>query len=844
MDFKKLVPHIIAFFVLLIVAFARFAPIVFEGKSLQQGDNLQALGMQGESRKVAAKTGEYPLWTNAAFSGMPTYQILYPTSNPIKYVSKAFLLGNDMAPPHTGILLMMLGVYLLLVVLNVDWRLSVIGAIGFGLAANHMDLAQAGHSTKIIAAAYSAPILAGLILSFRGKYWLGGGLTALFMALQIYANHVQITYYLFLSLLIFGVVYLLDAAKNGWMSRFWTAAAVSFVAVLLAVGTNASRLMTTKEYADETIRGKSELTKKADSSGSTAEEGGGLSKTYAFQYSYGVKETWNLLIPNYLGGSSSIGFASDPNSATIAALRNMKNSEEAMQYAQRATHYWGGQPFVGGGVYLGVVFTLLFFMGMFLVKKPIRWYVLGTLVLAIMVSWGSNFPVFNYLMFDHFPMFNKFRDPKMFLILGNMLVVAFGILGLQAFLDKGIDQKQRLNGLLLGGAVTGGLLLIAFLLSLGFDYQKPGEQLPQALADALAEDRAALLRADVLRSFLFVGLAFGLLWFWVKKSFAPVALVIGIGLLAVIDIWGVGARMLTSEDFIDQSQKNSLKAATAADDEILKDKDPHFRVADFRRASPFSNAFTGYHHQSVGGYHAAKLMRYQEVIERYLSDPATNQHVYGMLNAKYFINQQDKALTNPSACGNAWFVKEIKTVANGDAEIDALADLKPKEQAVVQEAFAANLKGFVPNFDSTATIKLTHYHPDTMVYSYSAASDQFAVFSEVYYPPAKGWSMYLDGQKTDDFTKCNFLLRGAKLPAGQHEVKMVFSPKSYHTGEMIALIAALLVIGLAIWGIVWFSRKYELPEAGNLPVVVATTPDRHRERAAAPRARTEAKKKK
>ncbi|MBI1227923.1 MAG: hypothetical protein GC192_22015 [Bacteroidetes bacterium] len=838
MDFKKIVPHLIAFFVLLLVAFARFAPIIFEGKALQQGDNLQALGMQGESRRVEAKTGEYPLWTNAAFSGMPSYQILYPTSNPMKFVQKAFLLGNDMAPPHTGILLMMLGVYCLLVVLNVDWRLSIIGAIGFGLAANHMDLVSAGHSTKVIAAAYCAPILAGLILSFRGKYWLGGGLTALFVALQIYANHVQITYYFFLSLLIFGIVYLIDAVKNGWLPRFGMAAGVSAAAILLAVGTNASRLMTTKEYADETIRGKSELTQKGNSSGSSAEEGGGLSKEYAFQYSYGLAETWNLLIPNYLGGSSSEVFASDPNSATIAVLRTMKSSDEAMQYAQQTSHYWGGQPFVGGGVYLGMVFTLLFCMGMFLVKKPIRWYVLGTVILAIMISWGSNFAAFNYTLFDTLPMFNKFRDPKMFLIIANMLVVAFGVLGLQAFFDKNTDPKARQKGLLMGGAVTAGLLLIAFGISLGFDFHKPGEQFPQALADALAEDRKGLLQADFIRSLLFAGLAFGLLWFWLKKSFAPVVLTIGLGLLAIIDIWGVGARILTKDDFIDRSQKNSLMAPTAADDEILKDQDPHFRVADFRRRSPFTNAFTGFFHQSVGGYHAAKLMRYQEVIEKYLNDPSKSQQIYGMFNTKYFINQQDKALTNPSVCGNAWFVKEVKTVANGDEEINALGALNPKEQAVVQESFAGNIKGFTPYFDSTATIQLTHYHPDTMIYKYSAGSDQFAVFSEVYYPPSKGWKMFLDGQPTDDFVKCNFVLRGAKLPAGQHELKMIFAPKSYYTGETIALIAGLLVIGLAVWGMVWFGKNYEVPDAGHLPVVEA------KERVAAPKARTEPRKKK
>ncbi|MCC6727358.1 MAG: hypothetical protein IT258_22825 [Saprospiraceae bacterium] len=839
MDFKKFVPHIIAFFILLIAAFARFSPIILEGKSLRQGDNLQAMGMQGESRKVFDQTGQYPLWTNAAFSGMPSYQILYPTSNPMKFVQKAFLLGNDMAPPHTGILLMMLGVYFLLVVMKVDWRLSIIGAIGYALAANHMDLVQAGHSTKIIAAAYCAPILAGLILSMRGKYWLGGGLMALFTALQLYANHVQITYYLFFSMLIFGVVYLIDAVKNGWLPRFGTAVVVSAVAVILAVGTNASRLMTTKEYADETIRGKSELAKKENSSGAKAGEGEGLSKEYAFQYSYGVLESWNLIVPNYLGGSSSENFASDNTSATMSALRGMKSSEEAMQLAQQCSHYWGGQPFVGGGVYMGIVFTLLFFVGMFLVKKPLRWYVLGTLILGLMIAWGKNFPTLNFLLFDHFPMFNKFRDTKMFLIIANMLVVAFGIMGFQALLDKSTDAQAKKRGLLLGGAVTGGLLLIAMLLSFTLDYQKPDSQLPAALAKALAEDRSALLQADLLRSIIFAGLAFGLLWFWVKKNFSAMGLVIGVGVLALVDVLGVSARMISSEDFISQAQKNADKAPTAADEEILKDKDLHYRVADFRRGMPFSNAYTGYHHKSVGGYHAAKLMRYQELIEQYLNFPDKNQQIYGMLNTKYFISQQDKALTNPSACGNAWFVKEIKVVADGDAEIAELANINPKQQAVVQESFAAAIKGFTPTFDSTATIQLTRYHPDSMTYSYNAATDQFAVFSEVYYPPSKGWEMYLDGKKTDDFIKANFLLRAAKLPAGKHEVKMVFSPKSYHTGETITMIAALIVLALAIWGIFWFAKNYQLPDAGNLPATEA------REKPVATKVqRTEPKKKK
>ncbi|HFA48884.1 MAG TPA: hypothetical protein ENJ95_07695 [Bacteroidetes bacterium] len=810
---KKFLPHLIAYLVFVVLAVARFAPAVFEGKVLHQNDNVQALGMQQEVRKYS-KEGIWSLWTNAPFAGMPSYQIVYKTKSLIKPLFKTALWGNGMAPAHTAFLLLMACMYLLLVVLRIDWRLAVVGSIGFAFSANHMGLLEAGHSTKLIAAAYMAPMLAGLVLTFRGKYWLGGGLLALFTGLELYANHVQVTYYFFLMVLVFGVAHLIAAIKEGTVPAFFKAVAVAAVAVVLGISTSAGRLMTTQEYAAETIRGKSELNQKpATSSGSTAGKDG-LSKDYAFNWSYGKLETFNLLIPNFVGGSSSQSFLSDPGSATTKVFRKMK-PKDSNRFLQNTTHYWGAQPFTSGGVYMGALFFFLFFLACFLVKTPFRGYVIGSVVLAILLSWGANFKGFNYFMFDHFPLYNKFRDPKTVLDLANLLVVAFGLLGLQYFFGKNTSAEERKAALLKAGGLTGGLIVLGLLLSFTFDYVKGGQMLPPSIADALAEDRAGLLRAGALRSLLFAALGFGLLWAWMKSRFAALWAVVGIGLLAIVDVWGIGTRFVSSDSFVPANKVKARTEPTAADKQIMADPDPYYRVADFRR-DPFRDAITCYHHKSMGGYHAAKLMRYQEVIEKYLNDPSTYGKIYGMFNAKYFIDQQDKPIRNPDALGNAWFVKKLEIVPDADTEFNALATLEPRDKAIVQEKYAGDLKGFQPKFDSTASIQLTNYLPDEMTYSYSTNSDQLAVFSEVYYPPAKGWKMYIDGQPAADFTKADFILRAAKLPAGQHELKMVFHPDSYYTGEMISLIGSILAILAAAFGIYWFAKNYGFPQAGHL----------------------------
>jgi hypothetical protein len=815
---RRLIPHLTAYFILLIIAFVRFYPVVFEGKTLQQSDNLQAAGMQAEIHKVAAETGHYPLWTNSMFSGMPAFQIFMPGKSVLNNVFSISMLGTNMTAPHTGILLIMAGFYLLLIVLGVEWRIAIVGSLGFGLAGNHIHLLEAGHTTKLIATAFIAPTFAGIILILRGKYWLGGGLTALFMALHLFSNHLQITYYFLITLLIFGIVYLIDAIKKGYTANFFKAVAVAAIAIVLAFGTSVLSHWTTYEYSQETIRGKSELSQKTGSTGSTSEEGGGLSKDYAFGWSYGKLELFNLLIPNYVGGSSQLSFASDSESNTMAALRQMQDMNSATQIAQQTTHYWGAQPFTGGGVYLGTVFILLFFLGTYLVRTPMRWFVVVAVILTILMSLGKNLAFFNYFLFDNLPMYNKFRAVTMVLGITNFLVVLLGILGLKEFFDKNTTTVQRTKALRFAGGVTGGLLLLGLLISFGLSYVKEGENFPAVVANALAEDRAGLLRKDALRSAFFLIPAFALLWAYSKGYVKSLLAIIAIGLLSTIDIWGIGTRFIDKDSFYSKTEKMSLVKPTTADEQIMKDTDPHYRVADFRR-NPFANAFTSYFHKSIGGYHAAKLMRYQEIVERFLGDPTTNAHIFNMLNTKYFIGQNEQVFPNEEALGNAWFVKAIEVVEDGDAEINAIATFNPSEKAIVQKKFLGELEGFIPQFDSTASIKLTHYNPDTMVYSYSASTDQMAVFSEIYYPPSKGWKMYLDGKPAPDFTKVNFLLRGSKLPAGQHELKMIFAPKSFYTGKTITLISSIIVILLAIWGIVHFFRKYELPEAGSLAEV-------------------------
>ncbi len=811
-SWKKLLPHVAAYALMALVSIIYFKPQAIDGKELPQSDNIQALGMQAEIRKYKDE-GDFPLWTNAMFSGMPTYQIAYRTKNLLKYVFKAMLWGNDMRPPHTAALVMMFGVYLLLVILGVDWRVAILGGIGYGLASNHAALFEAGHSTKIMAAAYMAPTLGGIWLILNRRYFLGGALTALFTGLQLYANHVQITFYFFFTVLFLLAWWGIERLKEKDWDAIWRAGGTFLIAILLAAATNAGRLWTTWQYTQETIRGKSELTHKEASSGSVAGEEG-LSKDYAFSWSYGILETFNLLIPNYMGGTSSEAFVSDPASKTMQALRQLENMQQVQQFAQQTTHYWGAQPFTSAPVYLGIAFALLYFMGVWLVRGVLKkWLVLAS-VLTIMLAWGKNFPALNFFLFDHVPMFNKFRAVTMALELTNLYVVVLGTLGLFAFFQRTPSRARKEKALFLSGIIVAGLLSLGLVISFFLDYGTEG--LPEPLASALAADRAALLRADLWRSFAFAAATWGVLYASLRQQWRPLYTLAAVGLLAIADIWGVGRRVLAEDDYLPKTQKAQITQPTEADQLILRDPDPHFRVADFR-GNPFNSALTSYHHKSIGGYHAAKLMRYQELIERYLSNPGKYLHIYGMLNAKYLITQDGQVQRNPKALGNAWFVRRLVIVPTADEEFHALDTLDPATTAVIQERYAGRLKGWQPAYDSTARIQLVSYHPNELVYRYSAASDQFAVFSEIYYPPSKGWKVYLDGAPYEPFIKVNFLLRGLRLPKGEHELKMVFAPESYYRGEQISLLSSGIVLVWAAAAIFLHFRRHPLPDPNRLP---------------------------
>jgi len=744
-----------------VVMFIYFLPTFTQNKVLRQSDNDSGTGMQHEIREYAKKEGKMPLWTNSMFSGMPAYQILYSSKNKLKYPFKAFLLGNNMISPHTLMFLMMLAIYIALIMLGVDWRIGILGAIAFAFSTGFVDQLVGGHSTKLAATAYAAPIIVGILTAFRGRVLLGVTVTAFFLGLQIYANHVQITFYTLIVGMVIGISYMVDAFINGTIKEYFKPALGLVVAVGLAMSTNTGRLWTTYEYGQETIRGVSELNE-ARSKDSNATGDGGLSKDYAFRWDYAKLETFTLLIPKFMGGHNAKIrtdlFSQQRDSETGKLVRSNQQMAQLVQQGRLDDPYWGDQPGVGGPEYFGVIMMFLFFIGAFLVKGPLKWGLVIAALLCTMFSWGDNFAGFNFLFFDHFPLANKFRAVKMALNVAGVLIVILGLLGLQELFNKDRDKTERSNALMYGGGLTVGLILIAILGSFGmFDMLSSAQKSilmdssgniktgMSDLVDALQSDRGALMRGDAFRSLLFVLSAFGILWFAIKQNWNGLIGIVAVLVLAIIDIFGVANHHLNHETFVPKNAPIAGAQETDANKQIKQDKDPHFRVANYA-GNTFNDSFTSLHHKSIGGYHPAKLMRYNEVIETYLYNPNENMNVLSMLNAKYLIGPQG-AFPNRNALGNAWFVDSYEIVKDGDAEFLGLKGLDAGKKALIQKSFEAKLGGLKIQKDSTASIRLTNYSPDHMTYESSAKGDQLAVFSEIYYPSEKGWNLYLDGNE-------------------------------------------------------------------------------------------------
>lgn len=797
---------IIGFFV--IICFAYFSPVL-KGKAPAQSDVLQAKAMQKEIMDYKAKDGKGPLWTNQMFGGMPAYQIWvqYPMNGATHVIS---FIKTVLPDPVDVVLLYLVGAYLLFCVLKVNPYLAAAGAVAFAFTSYNFIIIAAGHSNKAMAIAFFAPILASVILSLRGKHWLGGSLFALFLALEIRSNHIQMTYYLFIALFIFIVIEAYHAFKE---KRFPALGrAVSFLAIgaVLGLMVNASTLWTTYEYGLESNRGKSNLTT------DKAEENSGLTKEYAYGWSQGVGESFTFLIPNLYGGASGIDALAKPDSHVYKALSSLTGGDPTQAIQQLGgqiglQQYWGGKPFTSGPYYFGAIICFLFVFGLLIVRSRIKWWILGTTILFMLLSFGSNFPLVSDIFFDYLPLYNKFRAVESILAVVGLMFPLLAILAIKEAVEGNYEQKVLVKKLTIAAGITGGFsLLVAIMPTVLFSFTNSNhglmvDALTQMLqnnrgealkiADALIADRADLARADALRSVFFIALGYALIWAYVTKKMNLQFAVILLGLAVLIDMWQVDRRYLNNNNFANKTDLTNHFQPRDVDTFILADKDPNFRVLDLT-VSTFQDASASQFHKTIGGYHAAKLKRYQELIDHQFTK-SVNQDVLDMLNTKYVITQDQqngsyKMQRNSTAAGNAWFVQSVRFAKDADEEMKAISSFDPKREAIVDVRYKELIDTKnITSGGSTAMIKLESYHPDHLVYAYSAPSDVIAVFSEIYYD--KGWNMYVDKVKKPYF-RADYVLRAAQLEAGNHTVEFKFEPTSYYTGEKISLAGSILLV--------------------------------------------------
>ena len=800
-SFKKFLPHLYAIIAFIILAGIYASPIL-QGKKLSQHDINMSLGGSHESTEFTKQTGEIAWWTNSMFGGMPAFMIHGKYPNSIGSTIGGQLM-NVLPTPINMIFLMMLGMYILLIVLRANVWQAVLGAIAFAFCSLNMVLIPAGHTSKVIALAYAPMVAAGAVLCFRGKYLLGAALTALFMSLELYANHVQITYYFGLFLAGYILVQIIEHIKLGQIKPLVFSLLAFGGGAILGLGNHTMRLWSNAVYSAETIRGKSELT-------SNIESKGGLDRDYAFQWSYGIGETGTLLIPNFYGGANG-GSLGGKKSETLKAMVNAGIPEEnAIGFAEHGYSYWGEQPIVGGPVYAGAIILFLFILGAFLIKGNTKWWLVSTAVIFVMFSWGKNFPSLNYLMFDYFPVYNKFRGVTSIMSLVQLALVTLAILTLKQIGEQKPTFNDLKKPLIYSLTLTAGLaLLFALIPTLFLNFKSSNDAGVQITGDksvdsqilsAIVSDRESLMRSDAFRSLILILLAAGLVWAWISNKIKDFVFYPILILLVIFDMFGVDKRYFNNDNFVSKSEAEEVFAPTALDTQILQDKSI-YRVLDGASPQGFSNdSKASYYHKSLGGYHGAKLRRYQEVIENQFSK--NNMAVFNMLNTKYFTQPaqqqggQPTVAQNPDACGNVWFVKEYKLVKNADEEMKSLDKFNPKQTAFIDQRFADQVNNLNIAFDSTAnSIKLTDHKLNLMTYESNAKTDQLAIFSEIYYRGNLDWKAYVDGIYKPHL-RANYILRGMVVPAGKHKIEFKFMPESVEKGNTIDLIASILMVGL------------------------------------------------
>lgn len=793
---KRYIPYAGAILLFIVLTFAYFSPLL-EGKTMKQSDVSNWKGMSKEILDYRAKTGQEPLWTNSMFGGMPAYQIsvLYK-GNLVRYVDN--LLQLYMPHPAGLVFLYLIGFFLLLLVLEVDFWIAIAGAIAFAFSSYLFIIIEVGHVSKAHAIGYIPPVMAGIILAYKGRYLLGAALSTLFLALEFYTNHFQITYYLVLIVGIYVISEFVQSIRAKTLPNFFKASAIVLVAAILAVGTSFANIWATYEYGKDTIRGKTELS--TEKSNRTS----GLDKDYATEWSYGIGETFTVLIPNARGGASNGDLGT--NSATYKAMVDNGIPEQtAAQYVKGMPVYWGDQLIVAGPVYLGSIVVFLFLLALFIVDPKYKWWLLAATVLSVLLSWGKHFMPLTDFFLEYVPGYNKFRAVSMTLVIAEFTVPFLAILGLQKILKPDFDRKTLTKYLFYSYGVVAVICLFFALFGASFfSFSSAGDEqyksvFPDYLMSAIREDRASMLKMDAWRSLFFVTSAAALLWAVIneklKKQYAFITLIV----LVLLDLWVVNRRYVNNDDFVRKSVEAVPFQPSQADLFIMKDVDPDYRVLN-QTVNPFMDASTSYFHKSIGGYHGAKLRRYQELIEHHLAKG--NMNVYNMLNTKYIIypdranNNQPAWQINMEALGHAWFVHDLKVVNNADEEINALDSLKPAETAVVDKRFESVYKGHTVSKDTTATIKLLSYAPNELTYETNSSAEQLAVFSEIYYD--KGWNAYVDGKLTPYF-RANYVLRAMFVPAGKHSIVFKFEPRVYVVGEKVSF-ASSIVLFLVVAG--------------------------------------------
>ena len=798
----KIFPFVVAILVFVLASIIYFYPVL-QGQKLKQSDITQFRGMVKDINDYRIDNNTEPYWTGASFSGMPAYQISAYYPNDI--VRGLDRLLRFLPRPADYTFLYFLSFFVLMMALKVHWRLAILGALAFGFSTYLIIIFGAGHNAKAHAIAYMPLVLAGVLWVFQRKFLLGFFVTGLAMALEIYTNHIQMTYYLGFCLLILGIVELVNAIKEKVLPIFLKQAVIIMAAVALGIGANAPRLMALKEYADHSTRGKSELTINLDGSEKAITKG--LDKEYITQYSYSKLETFNLFIPRYMGGGTIEKLGE--NSSFYQFVEDKAGKKVAREYSEQVLTYWGDQPIVEAPAYIGAVIFFLFFLGIFLVKGRLKQWLVAATIFSIVLSWGRNFEGITNFFIDYIPLYNKFRAVSSIQVIAELCVPILGVLGLKAFFSSAMRKEEKQQGLKKAVLAFVALIVTGFCLAHMFgtfeglrDAQQYSE-IPGFL-DAVISDRKAMLFSDTIRSLILVLISGGVLWLFLKDKLKSVFVIIGLTLFILFDLISVNKKYVNADDFKSARKIEKPFTKSDADKLILQDK-THYRVANFA-VDLMNDGSTSYFHNSIGGYHAAKLGRYQELFDFQIAK--NNMQVFNMLHTKYFIvpdaEGNPQAQQNKEANGNVWFVQALIPVQNANEEIQALDTLNTKKEAVILENDYQKMDMQFPmQQDTIATIALVDYKVTSLTYNSKTETAQFAVFSEIFYK--EGWSAYIDGELTPHF-RVNYILRGMKIPAGNHKIEFKFEPKVIQQGKIVSLISYALLLLISVG---WFFYEHK-----------------------------------